>query len=52
MRFVKIFRGFPYDIERVINEKCRSENLDIVTVSSCINQGILFVTVVFEKKEE
>lgn len=51
MRFVKIFRGYSYDIENAINKKCREDNLDIVSISSCINQAVLFVTVVFERKE-
>lgn len=51
MRFVKIFRGPWYEVEDDINELSRKRNLSIVSISSCINQGILYVTVVFEKKE-
>ena len=51
MRFVKIFRGYANDIEDEINELCHKRNLNMVSVASCMNQGILFVTVVFEKKE-
>lgn len=48
-RFVKLFRGYEYEIENEINEMARKRNLIIVSVSTCINQGTFYVTVVFEK---
>ena len=48
-RFVKIFKGYTHEIEEDINEMVRKRNLIIVHVSTCINQGIFFATVIFEK---
>lgn len=51
MTFIKIFKGYPCDIEKDINEMARKRNLNIISVSSCFNQGTLFVTVIFEKQD-
>lgn len=51
MTFLKIFKGYPMDIENDINEMARKRNLNIVGVSSCFNQGTLYVAVVFEKQD-
>lgn len=48
-RFVKIFRGCKNEVENEINEMARKRNLIIVSISTCINQGTFYVTVVFEK---
>lgn len=52
MRFVKIFRGDAYIVERSINEILREGNLKIISASTAVYQGTLYVTVVFEEKEE
>ena len=51
MTFIKIFKGYPCDIENNINEIAHKRNLKIVSCSSCINQGTLYVTVAFEKRD-
>jgi hypothetical protein len=51
-RFVKIFKGYTNEVENDINEMARKRNLIIVFVSTCINQGSFFATVVFEKGGE
>jgi hypothetical protein len=51
-RFVKIFKGYTNEVENEINEIARKRNLIIVSISTSINQGILFATVVFEKGGE
>jgi hypothetical protein len=51
MTFIKIFKGYPVDIENDINEMARKRNLNIILVSSCFNQGTLYMTVVFEKQD-
>lgn len=52
-RFVKVFKGnYILDIENSINETARKCNLSIISVSNCINQGVHFFVVVFEKKSE
>lgn len=48
-KFVKIFRGCLSEVENEINEMARKRNLNIVSISTCINQGTFYVTVVFEK---
>lgn len=52
MTFVKIFKGYPSDIENNINEMARKRHLNIISVASCFNQGTLFVTVIFEKQDD
>lgn len=49
--FVKIFKGYPSEVEDSINSIAHKRYLNIVSVSSCINQGTLYVTVVFEKQD-
>ena len=49
MRFVKIFWGNSFAIEDDINETAEQENLTIISVSTCIENRDLYVTVVFEK---
>lgn len=51
MTFIKILKGYPTDIENEINAMVRRRNLEIVSVSSCINQGTLYVTVVFRQQD-
>lgn len=51
MTFIKILKGYPTDIENEINTMVRRRNLEIVSVSTCINQGTLYVTVVFRKQD-
>ena len=51
-RFVKIFKGYTHEVEKDINEMVRKRNLIIVNTSTCINQGLFFATVVFEKGGE
>lgn len=48
-RFVKIFQGCKAVVESNINETARKRNLNIVSVSVCINQGIFYATVIYEK---
>ena len=50
-KFVKIFRGYPNDVEDQINQVATKRNYMIVSVSTCINQGTLYATVVYEKGE-
>ena len=52
MRYVKIFWGNSFAIEDDINETAENENLNIISVSTCIDKGDLYVTVVFEKQDE
>jgi hypothetical protein len=49
--FLEIFRGYPNDIQANVNAMARKRNLNIISVSSCFNQGTLYVTVVFEKRD-
>ena len=51
MRFIKIFWGQTFAVEDDINEMAENENLNIVSASTCIDKGTLFVTVVFEKQD-
>lgn len=48
-RFVEIFRGYPNDVQANINAIARKRNLTIVSVSTCVNQGIFYATVVYEE---
>ena len=52
MRFVKIFWHGSLDVEDDINEYAEKKNLNIISVSTCVDHGRLFVTVVFEKQIE
>ncbi len=52
MRFVKIFWGNSFSIEDEINETAEKENLKIISVSTCIENRDLYVTVVFEEQNE
>ena len=52
MRFVKIFWGNSFELEDDINETAEKENLNIISVSTCIDRGCLYTTVVFEKQNE
>ena len=45
--FIKIYSG--YDVENEVNEYARKRHLNIVSSSMAINQGKIFLTVVYEK---
>lgn len=49
--FMEIFRGYPNEIQANVNAMARKRNLNIISVSSCFNQGTLYMTVVFEKQD-
>lgn len=50
-RFIKIFRDRSAKaIENDINEMVRKRNLNIVSTSICNSNGVLVITVVFEKQ--
>ena len=48
-RFIKVYSGFIKDIEREVNEYAREKHLIIVSSSMAINQGEVFITVIYEK---
>lgn len=48
-RFVKIFSGYPSEVEDEINEMIRKRNLVIVSASTCVSLHTFYVTVIFEK---
>ena len=51
-RFVKLFRGYPSDVENQINEMARKRNLTIVSVTTCTNDSTFYATVIFEKSAD
>lgn len=47
--FIKVYSGFIKDIEKEVNEYARRKHLIIASSSMAVNQGKVFITVVYEK---
>lgn len=52
MKYVRIFRSATIDeIERQVNNLAEREKVEIVAANTIINQGVFYMTVIFEEKK-
>ena len=52
MRYVRIFRAGAIDeIERQVNNLAEKEKVEIIAANTIINQGVFYMTVIFEEKK-